>query len=253
MGRSTHLCEHALRRVLRAGIQRGARSSVADRFVASTRPGAIVGGSRAGLRRTGSCGAACFCIAATCTANGSRMVPTRNGLQKSFVAGINAFVDLTETQPELLPPEFGVLGYKPSHWSAADVVRIRSNGLWRNLTNEVERARILCSFPASVDALHKKLEPSWSRSGPSGSRPLQRTGERPRRLSAGESAGFVRESLQRARSGARYRTSAPASAATTGSSRRSAPIPADPSSRTIRTAATRFRPCAMPRSSSHRD
>ena len=89
-------------------------------------------------------------------------------IAESFVSGINAFVDLTEAQPVLLPPEFGILGYKPAHWSAADVVRIRSNGLWRNLTNEVERARILCSFPASVDALHKKLEPSWNAVVPDG-------------------------------------------------------------------------------------
>jgi len=83
-------------------------------------------------------------------------------IAEAFVAGINAFVDLTEAQPVLMPPEFGLLGYKPAHWTASDVVRIRSNGLWRNLTNEVERARILCSFPASVDALHKKLEPPWN-------------------------------------------------------------------------------------------
>jgi penicillin amidase len=89
-------------------------------------------------------------------------------IAESFVAGINAFVDLTEVQPALLPPEFGVLGYKPSHWSPADVVRIRSNGLWRNLTSEVERARILCSFPVAIDALHKKLEPSWNLSVPTG-------------------------------------------------------------------------------------
>ncbi len=42
------------------------------------------------------------------------------------------------------------------------MVRIRSHGLWRNLTSEVARARILCRFPAAVDALHKRLEPPWS-------------------------------------------------------------------------------------------
>jgi penicillin amidase len=50
------------------------------------------------------------------------------------------------------PPEFGV-PFLPATWSPDDVVRIRSNGLWRNLTAEVDRARILCRFPASLDAL----------------------------------------------------------------------------------------------------
>jgi penicillin amidase len=80
----------------------------------------------------------------------------------AFVAGINAYVALTRSQPGLLPPEFGVLGYLPATWSPEDVVRIRSNGLWRNLTAEVDRARLLCRFPASLDALHKRLEPTWT-------------------------------------------------------------------------------------------
>jgi penicillin amidase len=89
-------------------------------------------------------------------------------IAEEFVAGINAFVDLTEKQPVLLPPEFELLGYRPAHWAASDIVRIRSNGLWRNLTSEVERARILCKFPASVDSLHKKLEPEWTAVVPQG-------------------------------------------------------------------------------------
>jgi penicillin amidase len=89
-------------------------------------------------------------------------------IAESFITGINAYVDLTEAHPEMLPPEFGVLGYRPAHWAPADVVRIRSNGLWRNLTNEVERARILCRFPVSVDSLHKRLEPDWNVAVPAG-------------------------------------------------------------------------------------
>jgi penicillin G amidase len=89
-------------------------------------------------------------------------------IAESFTAGINAYVDLTQTHAELLPPEFAVLGYRPAHWAPADVVRIRGNGLWRNLTNEVERARILCGFPADIDSLHKRLEPTWHVSLPTG-------------------------------------------------------------------------------------
>jgi len=89
-------------------------------------------------------------------------------ITEAFVAGINAFVDLTRSEPALLAPEFEVLGYQPVHWSADDVVRIRSNGLWRNLTTEVERAEILCRFPAWVASLHKQLEPAWNVTVPEG-------------------------------------------------------------------------------------
>jgi penicillin G amidase len=89
-------------------------------------------------------------------------------IAEAFVAGINAFVALTDGDPSLLPPEFGVLGYKPARWSASDVVRIRSHGLWRNLSTEAQRARIMCRFPASIDALHKRLEPDWTPLVPAG-------------------------------------------------------------------------------------
>ncbi|NBQ25089.1 MAG: hypothetical protein EBU26_12680, partial [Verrucomicrobia bacterium] len=52
-------------------------------------------------------------------------------IAESFTAGINAFISVAKEQPELMPVEFGMLGYQPSFWNADDVVRIRSNGLWR--------------------------------------------------------------------------------------------------------------------------
>jgi penicillin amidase len=60
-----------------------------------------------------------------------------------FVAGINAFVDLTERDASLLPPEFTLTGAKPARWEAADVVRIRSHAMVRNLEFEFGRARVL--------------------------------------------------------------------------------------------------------------
>ena len=75
---------------------------------------------------------------------------------------------MTRADPTLLPVEFAALNYQPAFWSATDVVRIRSHGLWRNLTNEVARAEILCRFPDSVDALHKRLEPPWQPIRPAG-------------------------------------------------------------------------------------
>ena len=86
----------------------------------------------------------------------------------SFTAGINAYVDLTETQPQLLPPEFKMLGYKPSRWVPADVVRIRSNGLWRNLNNEVWRAKLACAGQLDLAARWKRLEPTWQTTVPVG-------------------------------------------------------------------------------------
>ena len=62
-------------------------------------------------------------------------------IAESFTAGINAFVEVAKANPDLMPVEFAMLGYEPSRWSADDVVRIRSNGLWRNVVTEVWRAR----------------------------------------------------------------------------------------------------------------
>ncbi|MDP6374830.1 MAG: penicillin acylase family protein [Pseudomonadales bacterium] len=89
-------------------------------------------------------------------------------IAKAFAAGINAFVDLTSAHPELLPPEFRLLDYAPSRWTAADIVRIRSNGLWRNITSEVQRAVLACRDGLQTAALAHRLEPDWTTSIPEG-------------------------------------------------------------------------------------
>ena len=89
-------------------------------------------------------------------------------IAEAFTSGINAFVALTREQPELLPPEFALLDYDPAIWEADDVVRIRSNGLWRNVRTEVRRARIACQFDLETAALWKVLEPQWQTSIPEG-------------------------------------------------------------------------------------
>ncbi|MFT5014278.1 MAG: penicillin amidase [Dinoroseobacter sp.] len=86
----------------------------------------------------------------------------------SFTAGINAYVKLIETGTAPIPPEFKVLDYKPAHWAAEDVVRIRSNGLWRNVVNEVHRANVICNHGVETDALRRKLEPAWTLTIPKG-------------------------------------------------------------------------------------
>ncbi len=89
-------------------------------------------------------------------------------IAEAFTRGINAYVALTEAHPELLPPEFELLGYSPARWQAADVVRIRSNGLWRNVVTEVARARRACDGNLALDASWKQLEPEWQTRVPGG-------------------------------------------------------------------------------------
>ena len=54
----------------------------------------------------------------------------------AFVSGVNEYVRLTEDDPDLLPEEFRLAGYRPAYWSPEDVARIRSHGLYKNLTFE---------------------------------------------------------------------------------------------------------------------
>jgi len=89
-------------------------------------------------------------------------------ITQAFTAGINAFIDTTQTQPQLLPPEFALLGYEPGKWQPEDVVRIRSNGLWRNLVNEVWRARQACEGQLELANQWRPLEPDWETKLPSG-------------------------------------------------------------------------------------
>jgi penicillin G amidase len=65
-------------------------------------------------------------------------------IAEAFVAGVNAYVDLTARKPELLPEEFRILGYRPDRWDPADIVRIRHHGLTLNLTGEIDRAEVYC-------------------------------------------------------------------------------------------------------------
>ncbi len=89
-------------------------------------------------------------------------------IAEAFTRGINAYVRLTEKHPELLPPEFALLNYRPALWQPSDVVRIRSNGLWRNVITEVARARRACDGNLQLDARWKQLEPAWETRVPAG-------------------------------------------------------------------------------------
>jgi penicillin amidase len=92
-------------------------------------------------------------------------------LVESFVAGVNAYVALVRKQPELLPPEFKLLGYAPAIWQAADIVRIRSHGLVGNLASEVARARVTAVADLPTDQFRRHLDPPWQPSIPVGLNP----------------------------------------------------------------------------------
>ncbi|MCJ2057584.1 penicillin acylase family protein [Methylobacterium sp. J-048] len=82
----------------------------------------------------------------------------------AFVDGINAFVAMTETRPDLRPPEFALTETRPARWVPEDVVRIRSHGLVRNVLSEVARARVLARADTreaglSTDDLRKRISP----------------------------------------------------------------------------------------------
>ena len=89
-------------------------------------------------------------------------------IAEAFTAGINAYIDLIEADPDLLPPEFALLGYQPARWAPEDTVRIRSNGLWRNVVTEVRRARIWCELGEDATRVWKVLEPAWRTKMPAG-------------------------------------------------------------------------------------
>ncbi len=89
-------------------------------------------------------------------------------IAEAFTSGINAYVELANADPARLPPEFGLLDYRPGKWAPSDVVRIRSNGLWRNVSTEVERARIACRLGLEATTLVKVLEPAWRATIPEG-------------------------------------------------------------------------------------
>ena len=78
----------------------------------------------------------------------------------AFVLGVNEYVRLTEEDPDLLPEEFRLAGYRPAYWAPEDVALVRSHGLYKNLTFEAERARVLREFGRETDGLRSRLEPA---------------------------------------------------------------------------------------------
>ena len=89
----------------------------------------------------------------------------------AFTAGINAYVDLVEREPERLPLEFRATGTTPARWSPEDVVRCRSHARVRNADSEVTRSAIVARFGVEADRLHRDLQPDWTLQIPAASNP----------------------------------------------------------------------------------
>ncbi|MDA1315354.1 MAG: penicillin acylase family protein [Acidobacteria bacterium] len=58
----------------------------------------------------------------------------------AFVRGVNAYIDQTVENPDLLPVEFKLLGITPRHWTS-EVVISRHQGLVSNVRSEIGNAR----------------------------------------------------------------------------------------------------------------
>jgi len=90
----------------------------------------------------------------------------------AFASGVNAYVRWLASNPDHVPPEFRLLGYTPSLWEPADVVRIRSNGLSGNLRSEIARANTVCKTGPlngpKYDQFRFGLQPPWEPKVPEG-------------------------------------------------------------------------------------
>jgi len=67
----------------------------------------------------------------------------------AFVDGINAYVERTEREPDLLPVEFELLGIVPGRWTP-EVVISRHQGLVSNVTRELDNARAVAALGADA-------------------------------------------------------------------------------------------------------
>ena len=71
----------------------------------------------------------------------------------AFVAGVNAWIDQTRRNPELLPFEFDLLGIIPGHWTP-EVVLSRHNALTGGISTELMLAEMITRLgPERTEAL----------------------------------------------------------------------------------------------------
>lgn len=94
--------------------------------------------------------------------------PQAKEVATKFVAGINAYLDWLEKNPNALPEEFRILGHRPAKWQPEDVVRIRHHGLVTNAYYEALRALTVCAAGPEADAIRQNLEPARAITVPAG-------------------------------------------------------------------------------------
>ena len=99
--------------------------------------------------------------------------PEALNITESFVAGLNAFIDLAESRPAFLPPEFSAMRTRPARWQASDVVRIRSHALVRNVLSEAARAQVAAHAGLDADLARAGLSAPGETCIPDGLRPEQ--------------------------------------------------------------------------------
>ncbi len=73
----------------------------------------------------------------------------------AYVEGVNAYIDETKKDPNLLPLEFRLLAIQPEKWTTAVVIS-RHQGLLGNISNEIEIARAVATLGADKvnDLIH---------------------------------------------------------------------------------------------------
>ena len=87
---------------------------------------------------------------------------------EAFTGGINAYVRAVRAGAQPLPVEFKLTDSQPDLWAPEDVVRIRSNGLTRNVDSEVKRSEVACAAGLELDRLRVKIEPPHGLAVPAG-------------------------------------------------------------------------------------
>lgn len=78
----------------------------------------------------------------------------------AFVAGVNAWIELTDRDPNLLPPEFARFDTRPDLWEPEDVIRIRSHARAHNALSEEQRARVTAHGDVTLDQLRHRTTAS---------------------------------------------------------------------------------------------
>lgn len=81
---------------------------------------------------------------------------------RAFTDGVNAWIEATEKNPDLLPVEFKLLNTKPGKWTP-DVVISRHQGLLANLTDELNNGRAVALLGAEKVKALRNFEPGVPR------------------------------------------------------------------------------------------